>query len=103
MNIQTAAAQMKATFKKVGHTNVAQNDNCAILFHYDTPIVTVANNQVLIANGGHYSVTTKKFINRALQAIGLDATISQRKGVWYLSANGTESEFNRNALVPANN
>ena len=95
MNTQTAAAALKTAFKKVGHTNVVATDNEVALFHYNTQIITVVDGCVTVNNGGFMTVTTKKFINRALDAIGANAGISQRNFAWYITANGIESTFER--------
>ena len=102
MNAQTAAAQLKTAFKKVGHVKVEESEKSTILSHYATAIVTVDNDKVLISNGGYFTVTTKKFINLALNTIGIRATISQRKGVWYLLNCGIETEFKGSLSITAN-
>ena len=93
MNIQSAAAQLKAPFKKVGHTTVVATEYSTTLFHYNTAIVTIDSTTLEINNGGYNTATTKKFINRALQAVGFNGYLSQRKFDLYLTVMGVERPF----------
>jgi len=68
-----------------------------IVRHYETDIVSVrfaqSGNNVKLSSGGLFSVTTKRHINNALRALGVNASVYQRNYTWYINDNGTEQVF----------
>jgi len=52
-----------------------------------------SGNSVKLSSGGLFSVTTKRHINNALKALGVNASVYQRKNTWYINDNGTEQVF----------
>lgn len=74
---------------------VRLNSNQIALRHYQTNILVFNEaGQIQINNGGHYSATTKKFINRHLTGL----RIVQRKGNWLFELGGDPG-----TLVPYRN
>lgn len=68
-----------------------------IVRHYETDIVSVrfaqSGNSVKLSSGGMFSATTKRHINNALRALGVNASVYQRNYTWYINDNGTEQVF----------
>ena len=89
---------LKQLFKgKVGVT-VRKSILGTIVRHYSTDIVKVvfphaATPTVKLSSGGLFSVTTKRHINNALRALGVNASVYQRDFTWYIDDNGTEQVF----------
>lgn len=88
---------LKKLFKgKVG-VSVRRSIVGTIVQHYATDIVRVQflgeGNKVKLSSGGLFSVTTKRHINNALRALGINASVYQRNHTWYINDNGTEQVF----------
>lgn len=68
---------------------------------YNTKIVVWTPNvsKVCLYTGGYLTISTKSAINATLTAMGIDATVLQRKGQWIVETNGTTIEFTEGMSV----
>lgn len=85
---------------KVGTYVIGDGDNLVVSYH-GTPVVTVANGQVTLRNGGWFTATTKTRMNQAANQYGLGFGVYQKKGVWYIALhNGETLEFRDGITFP---
>ena len=88
---------LKNLFKGKVAVSVRRSILGTIVRHYETDIVSVrfaqSGNSVKLSSGGLFSATTKRHINNALKALGVNASVYQRKNTWYINDNGTEQVF----------
>lgn len=89
---------LKSLFKGKKAVSVRHSIVGSIVRHYETDIVEVvyphaAIPTVKLSSGGHFSVTTKRHINNALSALGVNASVYQRDYTWYVNDNGNEQVF----------
>ena len=85
--------ELKEAMKGKKAVSVRKSIIGATVRHYDTDIFIVRSGGVIISSGGLFSNTTKKHINDCFHAIGMNASLYQRKGTWYVMFNGLEQTF----------
>ena len=85
--------QLKSAMKGKKAVSVRKSILGPTVRHYDTDIFAPRKGAVKISSGGLFSVTTKRHINNCFRAIGMNASVYQRKNVWYVESNGLEQVF----------
>jgi|TARA_Y100000310_G_C20509958_1_gene728331 hypothetical protein len=75
-----------------GQKGSNQHAQCVnnILTLYNTDIVKVDKSGITLNSGGWETVTTKSYINMALEALGSSWVLVQRDSIWYLMKNDNE-------------
>lgn len=53
--------------------------------YHNTDVVSFSPLQIILRTGGWETMTTRARMNQASRQFGLGYTVSQRKGVWYVS------------------
>jgi hypothetical protein len=64
---------------------VKREDNGIAIRYHETQVVTYYPDRIVLDSGGYHTLTTKARINEALSALDCHVSLSQIKGVWYLS------------------
>lgn len=66
---------------------------------YQTTIVVKTGNWVTLNSGGWKTMHTKKCLNLISNDLGLGFSVSQSKGQWFVSQNGTTVPFVDNIVL----
>lgn len=74
-------------------TMVTIDGEVKTLRYHNTDVVKVDESIVAVKSGGWETTTTKKKINLAFALFGIEASVYQSKGDWYLVANGQTMPF----------
>jgi hypothetical protein len=87
------AELLKAAMKGKKAVSVNRSILGTAVRHYETNIFVESPGRVVLSSGGLFSVTTKRYINDCFAALGMNASVYQRKNVWYVESNGLEQVF----------
>jgi len=100
---QTVNAFENNKDKTVGNTTVKNSrgvDTEMYLHGHKIAIKNIATGKIQISNCGWQSNTTKERLNGVISIVG--GSISQKKGVWYLTANGETIVMESNTIYTIN-
>jgi hypothetical protein len=75
------------------------NDHIQVILHNTAVVTQMPSGELHLSTGGWRTVTTKTAINRALMLLGVKASVSQRKGAWYVSINGESVEWSERTFT----
>ena len=85
---------------KVRQGNITVLDQGRSVQLHSTIVAKIIDyNKIQLNSGGWLTVTTKTAINRFFELKGLNARISQNKGVWYVTVDNKVIEYNDNMIV----
>ena len=65
-------------------TRVDKNDNVIRVRYWNTDVVTVGPEFIVLDNGGYWTNTTKRRMNQASEEYGLGYHVFQKKGDWFV-------------------
>jgi hypothetical protein len=80
-------------------TIVGEGERVDVILHNTAVVIKQACGTLTLSTGGWRTVTTKTAINRALDLLGVKASVSQRKGAWYVSINGESVEWSERTFT----
>lgn len=80
-------------------TIVGEGERIDVILHNTAVVIKHETGAVTLNTGGRRTVTTKTAINRALMLLGVKASVSQRKGAWYVSIDGESVEWSERTFT----
>jgi hypothetical protein len=79
--------------KNSHNTKVTKSGTCTIVRYHKTDIVQFSANVIVLQNGGWFTPTTKKKMNRASQEFNLGFFVFQRDFTWYVTFQCRDMEY----------
>ena len=74
-------------------TNIrTENGTTHVRYHY-TDVVSFNEDTIVLRSGGWQTVTTKARMNQTANQFGLNFSVFQRKGSWFVDFNGETLDF----------
>lgn len=74
-------------------TTITREESFTVIRLYDTPVVQFNGQEVLLANGGHWTATTKTRMNQAANQFRLGFQVRQHKGDWFVVQEHGQGKF----------
>lgn len=87
------AELLKAAMKGKKAVSINRSILGTAVRHYETNIFVESPGKVVLSSGGLFSVTTKSHINKCFAALGMNASIYQKNGTWFVEFQGVEHTF----------
>jgi len=89
-----------ASINRVGShkTYIRSSGQSIIVRYHNTDVVKFTPKTITLNTGGWKTNTTKTRMNQASNQYGLGFSVSQVKGVWYVSHKGKKIPFKGNTL-----
>ena len=79
-------------------TTVSKSEEVTRVTYHQTVVVAFNDKEIVLDSGGWRSATTKQRINQASNQFGLNLSVYQSKGDWYVDYQGVTLDF-RDGLV----
>ena len=83
----------------LSNTAIHTDDKFTHFCYHKTVVVSFNHTHIILDTGSWWTATTKRRMNQASEMFGLQFTVIQTKGNWFVEYNGKTIPFNNNNSI----